>query len=105
MNLSVIFAAAEDDATDVVPSASSCGCDDLFAIPPAVETFDLPDIRLDSGILKLLDRLHHKLRTELNVVRLPVPVDPVQLGLLSGHEQLEHEQAAATVMEVVGQAL
>src|SRR5258708_12109575 len=44
MNLSVIFSAPEDDATDSVPSAPPCGGADLFPILPTVEALDLPTI-------------------------------------------------------------
>src|SRR5262249_46397937 len=51
------------------------GGHDLFAILPAIESLDLPDIRLDAGILQLLDRLHHQLRPQLEAVRLLVALE------------------------------
>src|SRR5262249_5694221 len=40
-----------------------------------IESLDLPDIRLDAGILQLLDRLHHQLRPQLEAVRLLVALE------------------------------
>jgi hypothetical protein len=58
----VVFSAPQDDASDSVTASALCGGDHFLAIFAAVETFDLPDVGFHTGVLQLLDRLHHQLR-------------------------------------------
>src|SRR6266478_4552095 len=77
-HLLVVFAPAQDDAADLGPATPARGGHDLLAVLAPVEPFDLPDVGLDLGILELLDRLDHQPGPELRVVRLPVPMEPVE---------------------------
>src|SRR5216684_2148800 len=56
-------------------------------------------------ILELLDRLNHQLGSQPEIVGLDVPLEPVELELFGGHEQLEHEQAFALLAQVVRESL
>src|SRR5689334_10761116 len=51
--------AAEDDAADGRAAAATCRVDDLLAILATIESLDLPDIRLDAGVLQRVHRLDH----------------------------------------------
>jgi hypothetical protein len=76
----------------------------FLAVFAAVETLDLPGVRLNSRVLELPHCLDHKPQPELQVVRLLVPLEGVELRLLRRHQQLEHERAAAPCVQVFGQA-
>ena len=41
---------------------------DILAILLAVESFDFPDVGLDTGVLKFVNRLDHQRGTQLKVV-------------------------------------
>src|SRR4029434_6352470 len=82
--------AAQDDTADFVPAARACSAHHPRAVLPPIESFDLPRVRFDTGVLKLLDRLCHEFGTQFEIVGLPVALEPVKLGLLWGDEQLEH---------------
>ena len=102
MYLPVVFAAAQNDATDLVSAIPARGGHHLFAVFPLVEPLDLPKVRLNPAILQLLNCLHHQLRTQFEVVSRFVTLEPFKLRLLSGHEQFEHEPALALVAQIVG---
>src|SRR6266849_2450843 len=104
-HLLVVFAPSEDDAPHVGPATAARGGHNLLAVLPPLESFDLPDVGLDLRILKLLDRLGHQPGTELPIVGLRIPLEPVELGLFRGHEQLEHEPASAVAAQVLGESL
>src|SRR5215510_3357154 len=59
MDFLVVFTSTQNDAADLVPAAASGGRHDLLAVFAVVEPFDLPQIRLDTGVLQLFDRLDH----------------------------------------------
>src|SRR5437016_1659274 len=59
-HLLVVFSPAQDDATDFVASTPTRSRNHLLAVLPAVESLDLPDVRLNLRILKLLDGLGHQ---------------------------------------------
>src|SRR4029079_8454502 len=40
----------EHNAPNVTPAAAPRGCDDMLAVLSAIEPFDLPDIRFNSGV-------------------------------------------------------
>jgi hypothetical protein len=81
-DLPIVLAAAEDDATDSV-SASPAGCShEALAVFMTLEPFDLPHVRLNPGILKLLNGLSHKLGTKLQIVGLLVSFQAIELALL-----------------------
>src|SRR6516164_5939218 len=54
-----VFAAAQNDATNFVPTALMRGCNDSFAVLRAVEPFNFPDVCLDTSILEFLNGLDH----------------------------------------------
>src|SRR5215469_9588687 len=59
MHLLVIFAAAKNDAADFVATTAACGGHDFLAVLRALQSFDLPHVWFDPGILELLKRLNH----------------------------------------------
>src|SRR5262245_56557062 len=65
MDLFLILAPAEDDAANVAAAIPPGNGHNLLAVLTAIEPLDFPDIWLDASILKLLDHLHHKTRTQL----------------------------------------
>ena len=71
----------------------------------AVEAFDLPDVGLDAGVLQLFDCPDHQAGAKLEVVFFLVATDAVELRFFGRDEQLEHEQAAALGVQVVGEPL
>lgn len=66
---------AEDDAAHIAPPVAPCCIGDGFVVLRAVEAFDLPNIRLDSGVLELKNGAHHERRPELPVVHLGIAAD------------------------------
>src|SRR5262245_27731284 len=98
-----VLAPTEDDAPDVVAAATARRGHDPLAVLATLEPLDLPDVRLDPGVLELVDRRHHEPRAELQVVGLVVTCEPLELRLLRRHQQLEHEAAAVGVVQIVGQ--
>ena len=92
-------------AADVVAAAALHRRDDLLAVLGRIDPLDLPDVGLDTGVLELVDRLDHQLGAELAVVPLLVAADLLELGLLGGHQELEHELARAAGVQVVGEPL
>src|SRR6266478_10088137 len=102
-HLLLVLAPAEDDAADAVPAVAARGGDDPLAVLATVEPFDLPDVRLDSGILELADRLDHQSWPELQVVGLLVALEQLELRLLRRHQQLEHEPAPPLAVQVFGE--
>src|SRR5262245_31170067 len=99
----VVRAAAQDDAHAAIAPAPAHGGRDRLAVLAPGEALDLPDVRLDAGLLQLADRGVHELRA-----RLPVPVLLAARGLdLLGRgrdQQLEQERAVVLV-QPVAQAL
>src|SRR5215475_3071087 len=55
----VICTPAQNDAANLVPSAASGSGHNLLAVFAAVEPFDLPHVRLDTGLLQLFDGPNH----------------------------------------------
>src|SRR5438445_283218 len=85
--------AAEDDANDILAAAAS----GFLGYPPIIlapiQAFDLPDVRLDTGGLRLHDGANRQLRPHFQVVKVAVPADLLQLGGLRRHQQLEQKSA------------
>src|SRR2546422_250087 len=81
-----ILAAAQDDAAYLVATAPARDGDDPLAVLVPVKPFDLPDVGLDLRILKLLDGLDHQPGPKLQVIRLLVSSEPIELDLFRGHE-------------------
>src|SRR3989442_937281 len=100
-----ILASAQDDAAHLVATAPARGGDDPLAVLVPVESLDLPDVGLDLRVLKLLDGLDHQPGPQLQVIGLLVSPEPLELDLLRGHEQLEHESAVTLVVQILGQPL
>src|SRR6266496_2281141 len=61
--LLIVLSAAEDDAADIVASATPGDSYYLFAVFPAIKSLDLPDVRLDLRVLEFHDGLDHQART------------------------------------------
>ncbi len=89
MDLAVVLAAAQDDAADLVPAMRPSRRDYSFAILAAVQSLDLPDVRLHSRRLQFLDRLHHQTRTQFEVVGPLVSMNAVELEFLGRNQQLD----------------
>src|SRR5438876_3955995 len=84
-HLLVVLAPSQDNAAHPGPATPARGGHDPLAVLAPVEPFDLPDVRLDLGILELLDRLDHQPRTEHGIVGLRVPMEAVELRAVRGH--------------------
>src|SRR5215813_5842925 len=102
-DLLLVLAPTEDDAADTVSAAAARGGDDPLAVLTTVEPFDLPDVRLDPGILELVDRPDHEPWPELQVVGILVTRERLELRLLRRHQQLEHEPAPAPAVQIFGE--
>jgi hypothetical protein len=72
-----VFAAAQNDATNFVPTALIRGYNDSLAVLRAVEPFNFPNICLDTSILEFLNGLDHQPRTNLKVVSIFVSLQPL----------------------------
>src|SRR5499427_4159737 len=55
VDLLVVCTSAQNDAADFVPAAAPGSRHDLLAVFAAVEPFDLPQVRLNTGLLQLFD--------------------------------------------------
>jgi hypothetical protein len=55
-HLLIVLAAAENDAIDPIAAGRPGRCYNLLAIVAPIETLNLPQIRLDAGILELAPR-------------------------------------------------
>lgn len=86
-----IGAAAEHDAADMAPPITARHFDDPLAILPAIESFNLPDIRIDTGVLQRTNRLEHQSATNPPIEDLLVFFGAVHLCRRGGDQQLEHE--------------
>src|SRR6267378_6227214 len=69
-NFAIVLAPTEDDAADSVPAAAAGSSHKPFAVLVTLEPFDLPDVRLNPRILKLLNGLSRQPRTKLQIVGL-----------------------------------
>src|SRR5262249_10272583 len=76
LDLCLVLAPPENDATDAVAAGSPCRGDHGLAVVRAVEALDLPDVGLDAGVLELVDGVDHVARPPRPVVR---PLVTVQL--------------------------
>src|SRR5581483_7065932 len=97
VDLVVGRAAAEHDAGDVVAPLAPHELRDLVARLAVVDALDLPDVRLDTRVLQLQDRLAHQLRTDLAVVTVVAAADALERRRLRRNEELEEERAVALV--------
>jgi hypothetical protein len=95
----IVLAPTEDDAADSVPASAAGSSHNPFAVFLTLEPFDLPHIRLNTRILKLLNGLSHQLGTKLQIVGLLISFQAIDLGLLGWDQQFEHE-LAGTVFAV-----
>ena len=84
-----------DAVADLVPTVAPYCFDDTLAVLAAIEPFDFPDIRLDSGVLQHADGLEHQRRANPQVVGALVCLDAIHLRLRGRHQQLEHEQRSS----------
>ncbi len=98
--------APRPSTTQTTPSRPSrrAVCRDPLAVLLRVDALDLPDVRLDAGVLELDDRAPHQLGAQLGVVAVGVAADLLELASSAGHEQLE-EELAVVLVEPVGEAL
>src|SRR5262249_46964231 len=99
-HLALVGAAAQDDADDVVAATRPGLRDGVDAVLTALETLDLPDVRLDARVLELVHRLYDECRPKLGVEALLRAADRLELMCLRGHEQLEQELTLALVQPV-----
>src|ERR1700722_7340114 len=75
----LVLPAVQNDATDFVPTSVAGSRHDPLVILAAIETFDLPDVGFDVGVLQLLDGLDHKPRAKLHVISPFVSLHFLQL--------------------------
>jgi hypothetical protein len=100
----VVLAARKNDAADLVMAVPTrCGYN-FLAVFSTVQSLDFPDIRFNSRVLQLPNCVRHEPGTKLEIIRLPVSLEPVELSLFRWHQEFEHEQAAALAVQVFGQA-
>jgi hypothetical protein len=52
---SLVFTSTQDDATHIIPAVTASSSHDILTVFTAIESFDLPDIRLDARVLQLLN--------------------------------------------------
>lgn len=84
-------AAAQDDARHALPPTLAGPRHHSCAVFGPVETFDLPDVRLNSPVLQLGDGLEQEVRTKLEIVAIRVTFDRLQLLPSRWHQKLEQE--------------
>ena len=90
----------------MVPASPAGNSHKPFAVFATLEPFDLPNVRLNPRILKFLNGLSHQPRTQLQIVRLTISFQAVELCLLRWNQQFEHESAATPVaVQIFRQAL
>src|ERR1700719_561439 len=85
----VVLATSKNNTANFVPLTAMCCGHDRLAVLMAIESLDLPDIRLNPGVLQLSNRLNHQLRTKLQIIGFLVAVDPFELRLFRGDEQFK----------------
>ena len=95
-----IARAAIDSGDDVVATARARLLGDADAVLAPVEALDLPDVRLDAGVLQLAHGPDDELGPQLGVVARAAAADPRELRRLGRHEQLEQEPATAAAQPV-----
>src|SRR5262249_53154629 len=66
-----------------------------------VKAFDLPDVGFHLSFEKLLDAADHERRSNLEIINFFVPADAVKLSFFRRYKELNHEQAAATGVQIV----
>ncbi len=81
------------DANFVPPACSSLRYHTRGRVP-IIHTLQLPDIRLNASVLKLLDSADCQLGTNFQVVRAGVFTHRLHLLFGSGYQKLEHELVA-----------
>ena len=100
------LASPKDDAAHVAaPVAPRCRHDPL-AVEPTRQAFDLPDVRLDSGVLQLVNGIHHEGGPEFQVVDSLVRFDFLKLSRCGRHQKFEHvlRRAVAKVLRQAPQS-
>src|SRR5580698_1434082 len=101
--MSLVFSAAQNDAADLVAPVAPRRYDDLFAVFPAIEALNLPDVRLHACVLHFMNRLNHELGPELEIVGFFVALELVELRLLGWDQQFEHKKAAFSRLQILRQ--
>ena len=105
-HLLVVFTTAEDDAAYLIAAPAAGSSHNPLAVFVPVEPFDLPNIRLNLRVLKLLNGLCHQPGAKLQIVGFLVSFELIELGLLRRNQQFEHEPAVTRVgVQIVRQAL
>jgi hypothetical protein len=74
--------------------------DNGLAVGSAIQTLDLPNIRLNSCPLQLLNRSYHERGTQMQVVKALASLEPIRLFERHRDEQFEQETAAGLVAVV-----
>src|SRR5262249_12243749 len=101
-NLFVILASTQHDAADSVSLIPPRRGYNFHAILTSIETFDFPNVGFHAGVLKLMNGLDHKSGTKLQIVRLLVSLDSIELGFFGRNQKLEHEQALRFAVDIIG---
>src|SRR5215469_11927004 len=92
-HLCLVCAAAEHDARDAAATLGTRLGYYLLAGSPAIQSFDLPDVRLDAARLQSRDGRDDEVGPQLAVVFTLVAAEPIQLRPRGRHQQLEEELA------------
>src|SRR5581483_1849512 len=95
---------SEHHAGHPVATSGASLLGDGLAVLPAVDALDLPDVRLDPGLLQLGNRVPHEPGTHLDIVLGLIASYRLELSRLGRNEQLEQELPPPLV-QPVGQAL
>src|SRR4029079_16196649 len=89
-HLVFICAVTQHNAADFLAPIAPCQLDEALAVINAIEPFDLPDIRLNSGVLQRANGIEHKCRPDVSIVSFCAP-DTIELRVRRRHQELEHE--------------
>ena len=79
-NLLIVLTPTQNDTTDLCAAVPARSSHNPFAVLVPVESFDLPYVRLDACVLKLLDGLRHQQGAKFQVVGLLVSFQLIELG-------------------------
>jgi hypothetical protein len=86
VNLLIVFTATKDDTSNLVPAISACGDHYFLAIFAPVESFNLPNVCLNSGTLELLNSFNHRPWPNLQVIDFLVSADTIELRFLCRYQ-------------------
>ena len=90
MHVRLVLAPPQHDAAYVPAAIALRDARNALVVRPTVESFDLPDIRLDARLLELTDGALHETRPKLLIIRAGVRLYVLELPRRGGYEKLEH---------------